>query len=54
LVSDAHTTEDQTEWGRPAGSGNRAHEPVLDLPDGAWAEGRDGRDQGRRFRRRVL
>ena len=37
-----------------AGSGYRAHEPVLDLPDGAWADGRDGRDQRRRFRRRDL
>ena len=31
LVSDAHTTEDQTQWGRPPGPGYRAHEPVLDL-----------------------
>jgi nicotinamidase-related amidase len=51
LVSDAHTTEDQTQWGAPpAGPGYRAHEPVLDLPDGAGADGRDGRNQGRRFR----
>src|ERR1700728_1614268 len=30
----------------PAGAGHRAHEPVLDLPDGTGADGRDGRDQG--------
>ncbi len=36
LVSDAHTTDDQTSWGgAAAGSGHRAHEPVLDIPDGA-------------------
>src|SRR6202030_4321585 len=29
-----------------AGAGHRAHEPVLDLPDGAGTDGRDGRDQG--------
>ena len=33
-----------------AGPGHRAHEPVLDLPDGAGTDGRDGRDQGRRLR----
>jgi nicotinamidase-related amidase len=52
LVSDAHTTEDQTAWGgAAAGPGDRAHEPVLDLPDGAGADGRDGRDRGCRLRR---
>ena len=40
--------------GTPAGPGHRPHEPVLDLPDGPRADGRDGRDQGRRLRRRVL
>src|SRR6059058_3174484 len=54
LVSDAHTTEDQTAWGAPpAGSGDRAHEPVLDLPRGAGADGRDGRDEGRRLRHEL-
>ena len=55
LVSDAHTTEDQTPWGAPPpGAGDRAHEPVLGRPDGAGTDGRDGRDQGRRLRQRVL
>jgi hypothetical protein len=40
--------------GAAAGPGHRAHEPVLDLPDGAGADGRDGRDQGCRVRRHVL
>src|SRR6202023_1966092 len=43
LVSDA-----------PAGPGDRTHESVLDLPDGAGADGRDGRGQGCRLRRHVL
>ena len=34
-----------------AGAGHRAHEPVLERPDGAGAHGRDGRDQGCRLRR---
>ena len=55
LVSDAHTTEDQTAWGAPPpGQGHRAHEPVLDLPDGARPDGRDGRHHGRRLRQRDL
>lgn len=33
LVSDAHTTEDQTEWGAPPRAGDRAHQSLLDLPD---------------------
>jgi hypothetical protein len=37
-----------------AGSGNRAHEPLLDVPDGAGTNGRDGRDQGNRLRRQVM
>jgi hypothetical protein len=37
-----------------AGPGHRAYEPVLDLPGGAGADGRDRRDQGRRLRQRVL
>ena len=54
LVSDAHTTEDQTSWGgAAAGPGHRAHKPVLDLPDGAGTDRRDGRDQGRRLRQRL-
>ena len=32
-----------------AGQGDRAHEPLLDEPRGAGAEGRDGRDEGRRL-----
>jgi hypothetical protein len=40
--------------GAAARSGHRAHEPVLDLPESAGADGRDGRDQGCRLRRHVL
>jgi len=40
--------------GAAAGPGHRAHEPVLDLSDGAGADGRDGRDQGCRLRRHGL
>ncbi len=40
--------------GAAAGAGHRAHKPVLDLPDGAGAHRRDGRDQGRGLRRHVL
>jgi hypothetical protein len=41
--------------GGPAtGPGDRAHEPLLDLRGGAGADGRDGRDQGGRLRRRLL
>ena len=36
--------------GRRRRSGHRAHQPVLDVPDGAGAVGRDGRDQGRQLR----
>jgi nicotinamidase-related amidase len=55
LVSDAHTTGGPDGMGgAAAGPGHRAHEPVLDLPDGAGADGRDGRDQGGRLRRHVL
>src|SRR5215218_5418208 len=55
LVSDAHTTEDLTEWGgTPAGPGDRPHEPVLDLPQGPGSHSRDGRDQGRHLRQHVL
>ena len=55
LVSDAHTTEDQTAWGAlAAGPGHRAHESLLDVPDGAGTNGRDGRNQGHRLRRHVL
>jgi hypothetical protein len=55
LVSDAHTTEDQTEWGGAAArQGDRAHEPVLDVPVGAGANRRDGRRRGRGRRRLLL
>jgi len=37
-----------------AGSGHRAHEPLLDVPDGAGTNGRDGRNQGHRLRLQVL
>src|SRR6266702_3600684 len=40
--------------GTVAGPGHRAHEPVLELPDCAGANGRDGRDQGCQLRRHVL
>ena len=51
LVSDAHTTEDQTAVGcAAAGAGDRAHEPVLEVPVGAGADSRDGRDEGCRLR----
>jgi hypothetical protein len=40
--------------GASAGPGHRTHEFVLDRPDGSWANGRDGRDQGRRLRRHIL
>ena len=33
-----------------ASPGHNAYEPVLDLPDGTRADGRDTRDQRRRFR----
>src|ERR1700704_2443693 len=36
------------------GPGHRAHEPVLEIPDGPGPEGRDGRDQERRLWRRCL
>jgi hypothetical protein len=39
--------------GAATGPGHRPHEPVLDLPDGAGADGRDGPDQGGRLRRHV-
>jgi nicotinamidase-related amidase len=55
LVSDAHTTEDPDGMGgAAAGPGHRAHESVLDQPDRAGADSRDGRDQGRRLRRYGL
>ena len=54
LVSDAHTTEDLTAWGAPPpDAGNRAHEPLLGQPVRAGADGRDGRDEGRRLRWRA-
>ena len=34
--------------------GDRAYEPLLDLPAGTGTDSRDGRDQGRRLRRPVL
>ena len=39
LVSDAHTTDDHSQWGRAdAGQGHHAHEPLLDLPEGPRPE----------------
>jgi hypothetical protein len=40
--------------GAAAGQGHRAHESVLDIPDGAWANCRDGQLQGCRLSRYVL
>ena len=37
-----------------AGPGHRAHEPLLDVPEGAGTNGRDGRNQRHRLRRHVL
>ena len=55
LVSDAHTTEDLTEWGAPPPDKVIAHTNLYWTDhDGAGADGRDGRDQGRRLRRHVL
>jgi nicotinamidase-related amidase len=43
LVSDAHTTEDQTAWGAPPPEQVIVHTNLyLDLPDSAGADGRDG------------
>jgi nicotinamidase-related amidase len=44
LVSDAHTTEDQTAWGRRRRKSHRAHQPVLDLPQGAGADSWNSQD----------
>ena len=36
LVGDAHTTSDKTDWGAPApGGGDRAHQPLLAVPERA-------------------
>ena len=44
LVSDAHTTEDADGMGRAAaGAGDRAHEPLLEVPDCAWPNRRHRR-----------
>ena len=55
LVSDAHTTEDQTEWGAPPPEQVIAHTNLY------WThqtrpgpDGRDGRDQGRRLQRDAV
>ena len=40
--------------GAAAGPGHRAHERVLDLPEGAGADGRDGEDEGCRLQGYVL
>jgi nicotinamidase-related amidase len=51
LVGDAHTTEDQTEWGAPPpDQGHRPHEPLLGVSDRAGADSGDGRRAGRRVR----
>lgn len=47
LVSDAHTTEDLSEWGAPPGQGHRAHEPLLGEPHGAGPYGGRREDCGR-------
>ncbi len=50
LVSDAHTTEDQTQWGAPPpDAGDRAHESLLDAPERSREDRRHGRDEGRRL-----
>jgi hypothetical protein len=53
LVSDAHTTEDQSEWGAPPPDKVIAYQPVLDPPDGTRSKGRDGREQGCKFRQHA-
>ena len=40
--------------GAAAGPGHRPHQPVLEVPDRAGADGRDGGDQGRRLRRALV
>ena len=53
LVSDAHTTEDPSQWGAPLerGASHRPHQPVLDLLRGARPFGRHRRDRGPRLQR---
>jgi len=54
LVSDAHTTEDLSQWGRRAGVGCRAHQPVLGQPSGAGADGGDRDCRGGGLRRYAV
>ena len=54
LVSDAHTTEDQTAWGAPPPDQVIAHTNLYSTYQTAGTDGRDGRDEGRRIRRLVL
>src|SRR4051794_7117229 len=50
LVSDAHTTEDQSAWGAPPPEQVIAHtEPLLGGTDRAGPDGRDGQDGRRRL-----
>ena len=51
LVSDAHTTEDQTEWGAPPPDKVIAHTNLYWGIPGAGAEGRDGHRQRGRLAR---
>ena len=55
LVSDAHTTEDQTEWGAPPPGQVVAHTNLYwTYSARAGPDGRDRRDRGRRLRRLAL
>ena len=55
LVSDAHTTEDQTEWGAPPPGQVVAHTNLYwTYQTRARADGRDGHDRGRRLRGLAL
>ena len=52
LVSDAHTTEDATEWGGAASrAGHRPHQSVLDPRAGTGSHDRHRRHRGRRLLR---
>ena len=58
---DAHPCGRRPHHGGPDGMGraaaepgHRAHQPVLERPGRAGADGRDGHDRGRRLRQRIL
>ena len=54
LVSDAHTTEDLSQWGAPPPDKVITHTNLLlDPSDGAGADRRYGEDPGRRLQRRA-